>query len=70
MLGGGSGPHSRLFVMLRVVAGLALASSGLLVVILGHPSTAALRPVGGALLVVAAVVVILGPWWVSLVPET
>jgi signal transduction histidine kinase len=36
------------------------------VLILGHPSTAALRPLGGALLVIAAIVVVFGPWWVSL----
>ncbi len=37
--------------------------------ILGHPSTAALRPLGGALLVIAAIVVVFGPWWISLVRD-
>ena len=40
-----------------------------MVLILGHPSTAALRPLSGALLVIAAIVVIFGPWWLSLVRD-
>ena len=38
-----------------------LAPGGIVVLILGHPSTAALRPLGGALLVIAAIVVDLRP---------
>ncbi|MGH9075541.1 MAG: sensor histidine kinase, partial [Acidimicrobiales bacterium] len=34
--------------------------------VLGHPTGAALRPVGGAVLVVAAIVVVFGPWWLGL----
>jgi signal transduction histidine kinase len=37
--------------------------------VLGHTTRAALRPVGGALLVIAAIVVIFGPWWISLVRD-
>jgi signal transduction histidine kinase len=40
-----------------------------LVLVLGHPSQAALRPVGGALLVIGALVVVFGPWWLSLVRD-
>ena len=43
--------------------------AGLLVLVLGHTSQAALRPVGGAVLVIAAIVVIFGPWWISLVRD-
>ncbi len=43
--------------------------AGLLVLLLGHPTSAALRPVAGSLLVVAAIVVVFGPWWLSLVRD-
>jgi signal transduction histidine kinase len=56
-------------VLVRLVVGVLLGLGGVLVLILGHPSSAALRPVGGALLVIAAIVVIFGPWWLSLVRD-
>ena len=34
-----------------------------------HQHGAPLRPVGGALLVIAAIVVVFGPWWLSLVRD-
>ncbi len=40
-----------------------------MVLILGHTTAAALRPLGGAVLLVAAIVVIFGPWWLSLVRD-
>jgi signal transduction histidine kinase len=40
-----------------------------MVLILGHTTGAALRPVGGALLVIAAIVIVFGPWWLSLVRD-
>ena len=49
-------------VSLLGVAGSSSSSSG-------HPRTAALRPVGGALLVIAAIVVVFGPWWLRLVRD-
>ena len=49
--------------------GAVLGVGGLLVLIRGHPTGAALRPVGGALLVIAAIVVVFGPWWLSLVRD-
>jgi signal transduction histidine kinase len=61
--------HTRRNFAVRITVGVAIGVSGLFVVILGHPSTAALRPVAGALLVIAAVVVIFGPWWISLVRD-
>ena len=63
-VGSDGGRHWKL--VLRVSAGALLAAGGIVVLILGHPSTAALRPLGGALLVIAAIVVIFGPWWLSL----
>ena len=69
MLHTGGGRHSRLTFVLRIGIGVVIGVGGLLVLILGHPSTAALRPVGGVLLVVAAIVVVFGPWWISLVRD-
>ncbi len=66
MLSVGSEGGTRWKLALRLTAGAMLAAGGLVVLILGHTSTAALRPLGGALLVIAAIVVIFGPWWLSL----
>ncbi len=56
-------------LVLRVGAGALLAAGGVVVLILGHTNAAALRPLSGALLVIAAIVVIFGPWWLSLVRD-
>jgi signal transduction histidine kinase len=66
MLSVGSEGGGRWKLVLRVSAGALLGAGGILVLILGHPSTRALRPLGGALLVIAAIVVVFGPWWLSL----
>jgi signal transduction histidine kinase len=66
MLSIGSEGGGRWKLVLRVSAGALLGAGGIVVLILGHTSTAALRPLGGALLVIAAIVVIFGPWWLSL----
>jgi len=66
MLSMGSAGHGRRKLMLRAGAGALLAAGGIVVLILGHPSTAALRPLGGVVLVIAAIVVVFGPWWLSL----
>jgi signal transduction histidine kinase/phage shock protein PspC (stress-responsive transcriptional regulator) len=69
MLRTGEGLHNRRTLVTRVGLGALLGLAGLLVLVLGHTSQAALRPVGGALLVIAAIVVIFGPWWISLVRD-
>jgi signal transduction histidine kinase len=69
MLSVGSEGPGRWKLVLRTTAGALLAAGGIVVLILGHPSTAALRPLGGALLVIAAIVVVFGPWWISLVRD-
>jgi signal transduction histidine kinase len=66
MLGAGRRGQARWFAIVRVAAGVSLAVGGVLIVILGHASVAVLRPVGGALLIIAAFVVVFGPWWLSL----
>lgn len=65
----GTDQHSRRTLFLRVTVGGALGIAGLVVLLLGHPSSAALRPIGGALLVIAAIVVVFGPWWLTLVRD-
>jgi signal transduction histidine kinase len=65
----GTGYRTRWAVILRLAVGMALAVAGILVLVLGHTSVAALRPVGGAFLVIAAIVVTLGPWWLSLLRD-
>ena len=56
----------RRWLIARVVAGLLIGAGGIALLVEGHTTVAALRPVGGAALVIAASVVIFGPWWLSL----
>jgi signal transduction histidine kinase len=53
----------------RIAIGVILGVAGLWVLVAGHPTGAALRLLGGAALAMAAVVLIFGPWWLSLVRE-
>ncbi len=69
MLHTDGGRQGRWSLALRIVVGVALGVAGLLALILGHPTGAALRPIAGSLLVVAAIVVVFGPWWLSLVRD-
>ncbi len=61
--------HGRHLVILRVAVGLVLGACGIVLLVEGHTTLAALRPVGGAALVVGACIIIFGPWWLSLVRE-
>ena len=66
----GTGTHgNRRWLIARVVVGLLVGAGGIAVLVEGHTTVAALRPVGGAVLVIAAAVVIFGPWWLSLVRD-
>jgi signal transduction histidine kinase len=58
------GKRSRL--VLRVPVAVLLLAVGLAILVSGHAKHAALRPLGGAALVVAAIVVVLGPWWLRI----
>jgi signal transduction histidine kinase len=69
MFATGDGRRSRWTLLIRILAGALLGLGGLMVLILGHTSSANLRPVAGALLVIAAIVVVFGPWWLSLVRD-
>jgi phage shock protein PspC (stress-responsive transcriptional regulator)/signal transduction histidine kinase len=60
---GFTGDARRSRVALRaLVAGLLLIA-GVTVLLLGHTSAAVFRPLAGVALVIAAMVVVLGPWW-------
>jgi signal transduction histidine kinase/phage shock protein PspC (stress-responsive transcriptional regulator) len=63
--------HGRRVVVIRVVFGALIGLAGVALLVMDHRYTTAatLRPVGGAVLVMAAVVVIFGPWWLSLVRD-
>jgi len=50
----------------RVAIACLLLIGGLVTLLSGHASRAALRPLGGVALVVAAIVVVLGPWWLRI----
>ncbi len=61
--------RGRRWLIARVVAGVLIGAAGIGLLVEGHTTAAALRPVGGAVLVIAASVVIFGPWWLSLVRD-
>jgi signal transduction histidine kinase/phage shock protein PspC (stress-responsive transcriptional regulator) len=61
---GFTGDTRRSRIALRAVIGAALLVAGVVTLLVGHTSTALLRPLAGVVLVIAAVVVVLGPWWV------
>jgi signal transduction histidine kinase len=61
--------RGRRMVILRIAIGLVLAAGGIVLLVEGHTTLAALRPVGGAALVVGAAIIIFGPWWLSLVRD-
>jgi signal transduction histidine kinase len=69
LLGADTHGHGRRWLIVRVVVGIAIAACGIGLLVRGHTTSAALRPVGGAALVVAATVVIFGPWWLHLVRD-
>ena len=62
------GPGRR-WLIARVALGALIGAGGIVLLVEGHTTVAALRPVGGAALVVAASVIIFGPWWLSLVRD-
>ena len=64
-LAGGGGGLS----LLRLLVGAALLIGGVAALLTGHPRVATLRPLGGLVLVIAAFVVLLGPWWLRIVRD-
>jgi signal transduction histidine kinase len=63
---GSGGTAARRATKLRFAAAAVLLVSGLGWLLSLHPGTAVLAPLSGFLLVVAAVVLLLGPWWLRI----
>jgi signal transduction histidine kinase len=57
-------PRSRIWARAAIAAVLLVA--GLASLLAGHPRRAALLPLGGVMLVVAAILLLLGPWWIRI----
>ncbi len=64
-LPGLTGENRRFRIGARVSATCLLLGGGLLALLTGHPRDL-LRPLGGVVLVLAAIVVVLGPWWLRI----
>jgi signal transduction histidine kinase/phage shock protein PspC (stress-responsive transcriptional regulator) len=60
---GFTGDARRSRVALRALVASLLLIAGVSVLLLGHTSAAVFRPLAGVALVIAAMVVVLGPWW-------
>jgi signal transduction histidine kinase len=59
-------PGKRSAIVLRALAAVVLLASGLALLLSGHAGAELLAPLGGVILVVAAIVMILGPWWLRI----
>lgn len=67
---GTGGRRSWRRLSLRLLVGVVLAGVGVVTLAFPHPHpSAALRPVLGAFLLVVAVVVVFGPWWLRIVRD-
>ncbi len=51
---------------LRIIVTLVLLALGISLLSIGHHRSAVLDPIGGVLLVIAGIVVLLGPWWLRI----
>jgi signal transduction histidine kinase/phage shock protein PspC (stress-responsive transcriptional regulator) len=60
---GFTGDTTRSRIALRALVAGALLVAGVVTLLVGHTSTALLRPLAGLALVVAAIVLVFGPWW-------
>ena len=60
-------PEERSFkrISIRIVVGAALFAGGLVAILLGHPGHVLFRVLGGVVLVLAAFVIVFGPWWLG-----
>ena len=65
-LAGLTGGKGRRRTVVRMSIAAVLLVSGLATLTSAHESFALLRPLGGVLLVIAAIVVVLGPWWLGI----
>jgi signal transduction histidine kinase len=53
----------------RAILACVLLAAGLSVLLSGHRDLALLRPLGGVALVIAAIVLMLGPWWLRIATD-
>ncbi len=65
-LGGGSGTAARRATRLRIAGAAVLLAVGLGALLSLHGGTQLLAPLGGFLFVAAALVLLLGPWWLRI----
>jgi signal transduction histidine kinase len=63
---GSGGGHRRLRRRLRISLAILLLAGGLAALLSGHANRALLLPLGGVALVLAAIIVTLGPWWLRI----
>ncbi|MBO0691315.1 MAG: PspC domain-containing protein [Acidimicrobiaceae bacterium] len=61
-----SASRSKKALAVRILAGVALWAAGMVVLTVGHITAAALRPLLGAALLVVALALLFGPWWLRL----
>ncbi len=61
--------RARHLLVIRIVVGVVIGGFGIALLVGGHTTIEALKPVGGAALVIAAAVIVFGPWWLSLVRD-
>ena len=66
---GQHGGGRRRSVVVRIASGVVVGVAGLVLLLGGHPTSATLLPLTGALLLAAALVVVFGPWWLRLVRD-
>jgi signal transduction histidine kinase len=70
LFGGDSQRRGRRILVLRVAIGVVLGIAGVICLVEAkRPSLSSLRPIAGAVLLLVALVVILGPWWLGLVRD-
>jgi signal transduction histidine kinase len=58
--------HAKPRLLARLCIGAALLAGGGFTLLNGHPGRVLLKQLGGVALVIAAIVVILGPWWLHI----
>jgi signal transduction histidine kinase len=69
MLRMGNERHTRFTLVVRLAVGAILAVAGLALLVADNGTNSEIRPVAGVLLVIAAIVVVFGPWWLTLVRD-
>ncbi len=69
LLGDDTSGSGRRWLLGRAAVGAVIGAAGVALLVEGHTTAAALRPAGGAALVVAASVIVFGPWWLRLMRD-